>query len=59
MARWGKLNTMRISLEDEIKDSEMSELEKLVALDMLREGYDYVDLADVNEYWHERLASVG
>lgn len=33
----------------------MSELEQLIALDMIANGYDHNNVADVNEYWMERL----
>ena len=34
----------------------MSDHEKLVAIDMLDNGYDYKDRADIIEYWNERLS---
>lgn len=34
----------------------LSELEKMVALDMLLTGYDHESFADVNEYWTEIIA---
>ena len=36
-------------------DDELSNLEKLVMLDMLDKGYDYLDQADIQEYWREKL----
>ena len=33
----------------------MSDLEKLVAVDMILAGYSYYEKADINEYWNERL----
>jgi hypothetical protein len=33
----------------------MSDLEKMVAIEMLYAGYDYMDKADVEEYWSEKL----
>ena len=32
---------------------EMSELERLVAIDMIEFGYDFTNPADVDEYWTE------
>lgn len=36
-------------------DDKLSNLEKLVMLDMLDKGYDYLDQADIQEYWREKL----
>lgn len=33
----------------------MSDLEKMVALDMIELGYDFQDKADINEFWMEQF----
>lgn len=35
----------------------MSELEKMVAHDMIQAGYDYLDPADIQEFWREIVAT--
>lgn len=35
----------------------MSELEKMIALDMVEAGYNYEEKADVNEYWTEIIST--
>jgi hypothetical protein len=48
MAKWEE----RIEIET---DNDLSDLEKLVMIDMLDKGYDYLDQADIQEYWREKL----
>jgi hypothetical protein len=45
----------RIEMYNMLNGIVMSELEKMVAVDMILEGYDYYSKADINEYWNERL----
>ena len=48
MAKWEE----RIEIES---DNDLSDLEKMVMIDMLDKGYDYLDKADIQEYWREKL----
>ena len=43
------------ALAEIYKNEKLSDLEMMVAVDMLHAGYDYRYIADVAEYWLERL----
>ena len=49
------MNTDRVEMFNMLNGITMSELEKMVAVDMIIQGYDYYNKADINEYWNERL----
>jgi hypothetical protein len=42
-------------LLEQLAESNLSELEMIVALDMFNAGYDYTNKADVIEYWSDRI----
>lgn len=47
MTKW----ELKVMMEDFM----MSDLEKLVALDMIELGYDFQEIADIQEFWTEKL----
>ena len=35
----------------------MTEFERMVAEDMVKQGYDYLDPADIQEFWRELITT--
>jgi hypothetical protein len=44
-----------IEFRNQLMQTNLSELEMIIALDMFVAGYDYNNKADIIEYWSDRI----